>query len=257
MTANIISSAHPADGDILRSHDGECSETERLDIATHIAECPVCTETSRLFQTTTKQLHAALEDIPVPQVPYAKERFLAAAKHSRSRGPFGWMAEQRTPLLRAAVILLSLLVVSMWAPPVRAWFLRLLNVAPAETVEPTEDTQRVTTGDPATSSTVSFVPTAAVFTIDVATAQPTGNLTIYVVESATASARITGRSPGDALLVTEAGIRIQNSSESSAEYAVMVPATVSAVTVQIAGGVLTSYTTQTIIAQDSTVVSLQ
>jgi len=257
MTANIINSAHPADGDILRFQDGECSEVERGHIATHITECPACAEASRLFETTTSQLHAALEDMPVPQVPHAKQRFLAAARNKRSDGRFRWITEQRTPLLRAAVILLALFAASMWAPPVRALFLRLLNIESSEVVDTVPAAQRTTTTESATSSTVSFVPAAAVFTIHVAAAQPTGSLTIHVVRSASASARITGRSSGDALLVTEDGIRIQNSAESSAEYAVMVPATVSQITVQIADGVAASYSPQAIIAQDSMVVRLR
>jgi hypothetical protein len=257
MTTNTIKPAHPADGDILRLQEGECSEVERGHLATHITECPACAETSRLFETTTSQLHAALEDMPVQKVPHAKQRFLAATQHTRSDGPFRWIAEQRTPLLRAAVVLLALFAASMWAPPVRALFLRLLNIEPSEVVDTASVTQRTATTDSATSSTVSFVPAASIFTIHVAAAQATGSLTIHVIESATASARITGRSPGDALLVTEDGIRIQNSGESSAGYAVMVPVTVSQITVQIADGVGTSYSPQAIIAQDSVVVRLR
>jgi hypothetical protein len=257
MTQEALRDAHPADSDILRFHDGECPAGEAEAVAQHIADCPRCAATSQLFHTTTERLHAALDDMPLPSAPGAKQRFLAAVARGKRRPRFAWIANSRGPLLRAAVVIFALFAVSMAAAPVRAWVFRLLRIeqqAPAFTVSPQEPHD---TPAQATSSTVTFVPTTTTFVIDVAARQAVGALTIRGAESNAASARITGRSPGDALLVRDDGFRIQNSPESTAQYTVIVPWSVRSITVRIAGGDSITYSVQTLMTQDSVVVALQ
>ena len=254
MTQPTTDIVHPADSDILRFHDGECDVEERDCIAAHVAECSACAETSRLFQDTTRHLHSTLADIPIPPVNGAKERFLAAARRNRSTSPVRRSFQQRTPWLRAAVVIFGALVVSMWAPPVRAWFLRLLSPEPppaAETEAPAQDVPASLT-----SSVVSFVPTASTFVVDVITRQDDGRLTLHVVRDRAASATITGRSEADALLVMQDGFRIQNTGSSSATYAVMVPFDVQRVIVRIGSTQTQSFATDQIAAGDSVVIDI-
>ncbi len=256
MTQLTTEVLHPADSDILRFHDGECDAEERDRIAAHVAECAACAETSSLFEDTTRHLHAALEDIPTPPVYGAKERFLAAAWRNRSTAPVRRSFPQRTPWLRAAVVIFGALVLSMWAPPVRAWFLRLINPEPPMAAETVVPAQEGVPAPPPTSSTVSFVPTTTRFVVDVTTKQQEGRLTLQVVRTAAASATITGRSVADALFVMQNGFRIQNTATSSATYLVMVPAGVEQVVVRIGAAAAQSYSTESIAATDSVVIDI-
>ena len=255
MTQPTTDIVHPADSDILRFHDGECDAEERDCIAAHVAECSACAETSRLFQDTTRHLHDTLEDMPIPPVYGAKERFLAAARRNRSTSPVRRSFQQRTPWLRAAVIIFGALVVSMWAPPVRAWFFRLISPEPPVTAEAAAPAQDVPAPS-LTSSVVSFVPTASTFVVDVITRQDDGRLTLHVVRDRAASATITGRSEADALLVMQDGFRIQNTPSSSATYAVMVPFDIRRVIVRIGSTQTQSFTTDQIAAGDSVVIDI-
>lgn len=257
MTQETLRGAHPADSDILRFHDGECTAGEGEEIARHIAECPRCAETSQLFQATTERLHTALDDMPTPSVPDAKQRFFAAVERRKRQLPFERLGVYRGPLLRAAVVIFALFAVSMVAAPVRAWVFHLLRIEQPAPAFPASSREPDETPSQATSSTVTFVPTSATFFIDVAARQAAGSLTIRGGESNAASARITGRSPGDALLVRDDGFRIQNSPESTARYTVIVPWSVGSITVRIAGGDSITYSAQTLMTQDSVVVPLQ
>ncbi len=255
MTQPTMDIVHPADSDILRFHDGECGAEERNGIAAHIAECSACAETSSLFQDTTRQLHDTLEDMPTPPVVGAKERFLAAVRQNGSTSPVTRSFQQRTPWLRAAVVIFGALVVSMWAPPVRAWFFRLISPEPPVAAETEVPAQNVPAPS-LTSSVVSFVPTASTFVVDVITRQDHGRLTLHVVRDRAASATITGRSEADALLVMQDGFRIQNTASSSATYVVMVPLDVQRVIVRVGSTQIQSFSTDQIAAGDSVVIDI-
>ena len=257
MTQSILKDTHPADSEILRFHDGECGVAEAERVAEHIAACPRCGETYGLFHTATRHLQAALEEMPIQPVPQAKERLLSAALRQRRARPFGGLSRPQSPLLRAAIVIFGLFIVSMWAPPVRAWVFRLFHIDQPANVATAPVPQRDEPLSTPSSSTVSFVPASPTFVIDVATAQLDGRLTIRVIQSARASARITGGSPDDALLVMDDGVRIQNSRESSALFTVLVPSSVVTITLRMAGAEARSYSTQEIARQDSVVVTLQ
>ena len=255
MTMELLSNeAHVADGDILRFHDGECSSQERARIAAHVAGCERCADASRFLTSMTERLNASLDDMVVDPPADAKQRVLAAAREVQP-------IQQRPPIyrrqafLRAAVVVFALLAAGMWAPPVRAWFAEWLGVdrpEPAATraVEPAAPPQE------SLSSTVSFVPTAATFVIDVSTNQASGTLTIAVHDGTQASARITDGGPTEALFVTGDGIRISNTATSSATYTVTVPSVVQEVRVLVGGVVAGTYAVSTIVAQDGLVVNI-
>ena len=152
-------------------------------------------------------------------------------------------------------ITFALLGAGMWAPPVRAWFLELFTPAVPEAAQVVPDAVE---DDLArrTASTVSFVPSGPVFSIDIASYQAGGSLTIRMGDGDAAAARVTGRAPSDAMLVTGNGIRITNSAVSSAEYTVTVPRTVRRIMVHLGGSASGTYLASTVAAQDSLVIAL-
>lgn len=256
MTMELLSNeAHVADGDILRFHDGECNAQERTRIAAHVAGCERCAEASRFFTSMTEQLSTSLDDMVVEPPAGAKQRVLAAAREVQpipQRPPI----YRRQAFLRAAVVVFALVAAGLWAPPVRAWFAEWLAVDRPEPVEAPAVVEPAAPPQASLSSTVSFVPTAATFVIDVSTNQESGTLTIAVHDGTQASARITGGGPSEALFVTGDGIRIRNTATSSATYTVTVPPDVQAVRVLVGGAVVGTYAVSTIVAQDGLVVDL-
>lgn len=256
MTMELLSNeAHVADGDLLRFHDGECSPRERVQIAAHVVRCERCAEASRFFTSMTEQLNRSLDDMVVEPPADAKQRVLAAARAVqpiRQRPP----AYRRQPFLRAAVVVFALLAAGLWAPPVRAWFAEWLGVERPAPVERPAAVEPVAPPQTSLSSTVSFVPTAARFVIDVSVKQASGTLSIAVHNGTQASARITDGGPTEALFVTGNGIRIRNTATSSATYTVTVPLGVEEVQVLVGGVVTGTYTVATIAAEDGLVVNL-
>ncbi|MCZ6918143.1 MAG: zf-HC2 domain-containing protein [Gemmatimonadetes bacterium] len=256
MTLKLLSNeAHLTDGDLLRFSDGECGAQERAQIAAHIAGCEQCAEASRFFTSITSQLNVSLDDLVVDPPADAKQRVLAAARSAKpipQRRP----VLRRQALLRAAVVAFALVAAGMWAAPVRAWFAELLGVDRPEPVETAPAPERAALPQASLSSTVSFVPTAATFVIDLSANQAAGTLTLAVHDGAQASARITDGGPTDALFVTGNGIRISNAPTSSATYTITVPANVQEVQVLVGGVVAGTYSVSSIAAQDGVVVDI-
>jgi hypothetical protein len=122
--------------------------------------------------------------------------------------------------------------------PVRAWILRLPKtlwetVVPSEVTTPiAPDTSLVVEPDEAS---VSFVPTADVFVVEVTARQLEGSLTIEIVDRDTATATIVGPSNAEELLVLPSGFRIINVPNSVATYAVQLPARLDRIRIVVAG----------------------
>ena len=255
MTQGMLTrGAHLADGDIVRYHDGECSQIEWGRIARHLAECSRCAATARFFETTSRQFDVSLEEMEIRPSEDAKQKILAA-RDRITHAAKPRLNRRGTQLLRAAAVVFALIAAGSWAPPVRAWFVELLT--PVSTPSP-ESGQADEEGRAANraSSVVSFVPSGPAFVIDIATKQTGGSLAIRIGDGNVASVRVTGRASTDSVQVAGNGIRIRNSTVSTATYEVAVPSSIRWVTVRVVGSARLSYTTAAIAARGSVVIAL-
>jgi hypothetical protein len=248
---------HPADGDILRFNDGACDWDERIRIEQHLAECPVCCETSQLFEAASNELSLILDELDVEPAADAKERVLVAAQKARRSHEYPDAWRWRGGSLRAAAILVAVLGASLWVLPVRAWVFEFLGASQPVQGNSLAAPEVVAPLPPPVSSTISFLPTSPTFGVEIGARQTEGSLVLRAGQSASASARVTGRDPTDAFLVTGNGIQIDNSEMSTATYNVTVPVTLSQVRVRFGDGETLSYLVGHIASQDSLVVSLQ
>ena len=255
MTRGMLTrGAHLADGDIVRYHDGECSQIEWGRIARHLAECSRCAATARFFETTSRQLDVSLEEMDIRPAENAKQKILAT-RDRITHATKPRVNHRRTQLLRAAAVVFALIAAGSWAPPVRAWFMELLTPIRSTSIE-TSQTDEEERAANRTSSVISFVPSGPAFVIDIAVKQTSGSLAIRIGDGDAASVRVTGRASTDSVQVASNGIRIRNSAVSTATYEVAVPSSIRRVTVRVVGSARLSYTTAAIAARGSVVIAL-
>lgn len=227
--------AHPADGELLRYLDRECDAVEREDIQRHVESCERCVATLKMFEDYSERLSAMLPTLDVDPPADARERALARARAAAPeiRRTSSWKAH----LARAAVIALILLGLGLTVAPVRAWLAERLSevqtlirgAQPAAQERPGQESAQ---GSP---STVSFVPAAGVFSIDIAEPQQKGALTLTVAEGPRASAQVLGSAAGEGILVLPNSLRITNTSQSTADYAVTLPGRLTEIRLRIGG----------------------
>lgn len=207
---------HPDDGALLRYMDGETLAGEQAHVSQHVPTCEECT-------TRQKEIRDTLDTVA-----YALRRTDSQPRGLRP-------TSMRWPVAIAAGVLLAL---TLGVAPVRAWIVRLPKVL-WETITPSEvtvpampDTSRVVESDEAS---VSFVPGASVFLVQVVNTQAEGSLTIEFVDGDTATATLIGARGAEELIVLPAGFRILNARSSIATYVVRVPARLEKVRVSVAG----------------------
>ncbi len=225
--------AHPGDGELLRYLDRECDAVEREDIQRHVESCERCVATLNMFGEFSERLSAMLPALDVAPSPDASQRALARAREAAPefRRGSSWQAH----LARAAAIALILLGLGLTFSPVRAWLAeRLSAVQTLIRGEPAAQERSGPAGQ-ASPSTVSFVPGAGVFSIDIAEPQQDGALTLTVAEGPRASAQVLGSVAGEGILVLPNSLRIDNTSESLADYAVTLPGRLTEIRLRIGG----------------------
>jgi hypothetical protein len=207
---------HPDDGALLRHLDGQSLAAEEAEVRQHIQLCVTCTARQQEIRRTLDTVADALQRTDVEP------------RGSRARNI-------RWPAAIAAGVLLAL---TLGVAPVRAWILRLPKtlweaVVPSEIDNPiAPDTLGVV--EPGEVS-VSFVPRADVFVVEVTSRQSEGSLTIEIVKHDTATATVAGKGNAEELIVLPSGFQIINAPNSIATYAVQLPARMEQIQVVVAG----------------------
>ncbi len=210
-----MSAGHLNDGELIRLLDGECSAEEQARIAGHLAMCPACAQGQEVLHRLASAVTAAL---------VSGDELVRSVRTPRRTWRLG--------AVRAAAVLLavSVGVAAANVPPVRAW-LSARWTGLRGLVRP-----RATPGTEAPrSTTVRFVPTTRVFTIELVARQDRGVLTIDVSADTIASATVTSGGRGEELVVLPEGLRIVNRPDDKSSYEVRLPGPVTQVTVRIAG----------------------
>jgi hypothetical protein len=196
--------------------DGQLLAGEDAEVRQHVRSCVVCA-------ARQEEIRRALDTVTD-----ALQQTDARPQRSRARSI-------RWPVAIAAGVLLAL---TLGVAPVRGWILRLPKtvwqaIAPGQITTPiVPDTSLTAQPDVAS---VSFVPPAAVFVIEVTTMQSHGSLTIQVVDHDTATATVVGKGDTEEIIVLPSGFRIVNAPGSTATYTVQLPASLDRIRVVVAG----------------------
>lgn len=215
--------AHLEDGTLVRQLGGALEHDEVTGVPLHLASCSACADRLALIDRRFERLRALLAatDSPVPATP------LRATRRSTSA---------RT--LAAAAVVLLLASAAVAASPARAWI-----------VERSVELWTMVTGSgdaivdgaaPASTdrmAAVSFTPTGPRFLIRVAGYQAQGTITVETARVSHVTAEVRGGSAIEDLVVLPEGLHIVNGEESTADYHLVVPATLLEITVEVAGGI--------------------
>jgi hypothetical protein len=125
------------------------------------------------------------------------------------------------------------------ATPARAWFVQgweaLKSLVISEIVEPPAETAVPEETDLEMSSILRFTPRGSEFRLEFTDRPERGTLVLLFDSTTSASAGMLGEETGDEMILLPDGLRIRNSSSSTASYRVQLPLTLSVVEVSIAG----------------------
>ena len=234
--------AHLGDRELLHLVDRDASSWEMDVWARHVLGCETCAGRLAERQQTAALLSGAIGRIQLPAgFPPASES-MRAARARRSHVPPVWASTGRRQVaLRAAAAVLLLMIPLMLVTPLRAAVVGWLRqgwselaglVGGDESAAPAPVPAEAPALSP--SYAVSFAPTGPELVVTLAARQRAGVLAIAATTAREASLDVTGGGE-ESPIVTDAGLRIENASGSTASYRLTLPASVHRVELRVAG----------------------
>jgi len=245
MTANHSPDAAVDDADLIRWLDGELDDDERARVDDAVARDPALAARLEQLRGRAARLSALLQGTDpdlavvagVSHAPVAKVIELNAAWAARQGMPARTVPPpQPVPgWLQAAAIIALLLSASLLVPPVRAWIVGLLRPADGPgTFTPIVATPAAAL--PIDTLGIRFESAATTFTIEFATAPAAGTLSVEWQDVDSVLAERYSAGGGEELMRIDEGLlRIRNAAASTADYRVVLPGRVAAVTVRVPG----------------------
>lgn len=220
---------HLADGDLVRYLDHELAGREFRDAMQHLARCMTCEHRLDQVREQSEAVSALLRSETARPTEAVRAEAWTAVEQAAWRNRRYAQAPALGRWRAAAVVALLLAGTVAIHAPLRAWVTEQLASIVGSAVQPeprrTQPMPEAVSAPRALGSAVSFVPAAAVFTIEFDHVQRDGELRISVRDVATASAREIGGS-GAELLVLPASLRVANDPASGADYEIVLPAAV-------------------------------
>lgn len=238
MMLTMLEDIHPPDGELVRLLDGELAAAERTRAEDHVNRCSACRERLHRLERRSTRLTALLQESDW-DTPAVSPAFLAELERKHARAPRMRSRVVERPWLRAAAIIAVVLGIGLVASPARAW---IADWVAAQWAALTLDQQPAASEKPgpaprqAASTRVQFRIEGDELSVEIATRQAGGAITLRTGEGSLVSAEVIGGGAGADLLVLPDGLRIANTAESTAEYRMVVPAQVRRVRVRIGDG---------------------
>lgn len=229
---------HLDEGTLVRWLDEELSVEERRDVEAHLEGCEPCRRSRERLAGLTRAFSRwaeLAEPVEPPQIG-GVEVVLASAgvanrKPGRWRTASGVLATiVRAPAFRAAAVLVLLAGVALAFPPIARWVDERAADPGAE-----REAAAALEETPPGSVSVSFLPAGDRLAIRVERRQAGGVLRVEPGSGAEVEARVIGGDGGEELTVLPDGLAVRNPDDSSARYAVAIPATVREIEVFVAG----------------------
>lgn len=212
----------------------------QLDLWTrHVLECDACAERLRTQRLTADLVRVALADIQLPpDFPDAPTTIAAARRRAAPRRRARATARAERPWLRAAALVLALLVPIVLVSPLRATVVEWFRQGWIQVT----DLVGWSTGDPRSGSDVGeargytlwFTTTGGVLEIVIDHRQRIGELVVSRSSGTEVSLEV--EDGADEALLTGRGLRIRNAASSGSSYRVAIPASVDRVRVRLGDG---------------------
>jgi hypothetical protein len=229
---------HFEDGDVIKLRDGECSGAEERMLRAHLEVCSTCRENADRIETLADGFVAAVKAIRHPTSVELPE--LHPKRETSRRGPLAVTAPWHTRRgVRVAAVLALVTALALTTAPARAlvgagW--QAIKTLFVGTPTPENQAQQ-------TTALVSFAPRGEEFLVDFVHTQALGTLTVRIDTSASASARVLGGDGQDEMIVLQAGLRIMNTTASTASYELRLPPFLRDVEVRVASRTVATFST--------------
>jgi hypothetical protein len=231
---------HLAERELLQLLDGDSSLDERVSREAHLEVCPVCTERLEELRHGSERVRLALQVVRLPPDFPTAEEVIRRARSSRGGRPHRPAAVSRQAWLRAAAVLLVLLLPVALITPVRAalveWMRQGWSAVAGAPTRSTSDAV-IDGGETGSGYTVSFTPSAGRLKMTVEAHQASGTLVLIPTEGEEATLTVEGGS-GAIPRIDEAGVTILNETGSTASYRLEVPPRVGRVDVRVGSAAL-------------------
>jgi hypothetical protein len=242
-----IAAEHPDEAKLLGLMDDALDAGERAAAEAHVAECASCRADLDRLRRRLDRLDGLL----------ARTDFLSPGARDAKVVPL----RRRTPpaagaWLRAAAVLLVAMGAAALATPARAWMAHWLlgNGSRSQPAQPAPAAPAAAPAlGPRQSSQVRFAAAGPSFTLWIESPQRAGALLVRSTPSGAATAEVVAGTGDAELLVVPQGLRIRNVPGSTAEYRVVIPASVRTVRVRVGQAPVLLLRTTEIGAQGTTV----
>jgi hypothetical protein len=233
---NTSAGAHLDDGELLMLDDAASSSASSADAREHLAGCTRCADRLRVLKQHSRRISSLIAEIDLP----ADFRYPTLPATPQVRAIHPWWTQRRWQ--RAAAVLL--VIGSLAAvPPVRAWTVAWVakqiaaltgaSRRDAAPVTPTVVQDAPQAAPPIDSgATLWFDAQGTELTIEVASPQASGTLTFSPSTRPMVGVEVVSGA-GETPLVREHGVRLINSTASTASYRLAVPSGVQQVRVRI------------------------
>ena len=225
--------AHLDAGDIVRYHDGEIEDGDRVRVEEHLGTCHGCRDRLDLFGEQSGAVTETMirTDLPLPRLVRRRTERHTARPH--------WLRSWQ----RAAVIALVVGGAAFATQPVRAWMLDrwagLRDMLPSSqppVPEMVEEVASVSPDPPAPPNTLSigFEPTTDSLVLRIATRQTSGEIQTETTDDVKFAADIIGGGD-ETIAVLPDGLFLRNTTASTARYRLHIPAGIRVVLIVIQG----------------------
>lgn len=227
-------SEHLTEGELVRYLDGEIEAGERSRIAEHLLACSSCRAQLEQIRSAREELEGLLNQAEISPDAARKEAARAAMERALAQSRRRAAPRFRGAWLRAAAVATVLLASTLSISPARAWVAQLWHGA----VEQVERLAGVEAPAPApvelslSNATIGFVPRGERFLLEVRSTQRSGSLVLGIADGASVTASASGEEE-IALLVRQDGMRIENSPNNTADYAIRLPAQLREVRIRV------------------------
>lgn len=235
MTSPDVPLGHIDDGELVRYVDNELSVDNLATVRHHLAGCPPCQARFDAIRGRSEEFNRAMAGLDSPPAAATKAEPIVQVPHvprSPSQG-WGW---------RIAAMVAVVIGVTLTVTPARAWLLEHMGPV-GEWFGASQSSQPETPPEmPVSASSVRFVAGDSALLVEFTMRPRAGHISFERGASDTVvSAEVLGQSMTDELVVSAAGLRVVNDAESTADYAVVLPAMTTMVEVRVAGVVVVRY----------------
>jgi hypothetical protein len=221
---------HPEDGDLIRFLDHELERGECRLVMSHLSGCMECSERLAALGDRLQGLNALIAQMDAAAEAAAahRGRIAAAVDEAATTAPRRrWSF--RNDWMRAAAAITLMLGATISVQPVRAWVVDQWQALSGSAPSTNELAVEAPADAPLPSTTISFVPTQALFSLSLDAAQLTGDLELRVDDVEHASIEITGVVQDVVMLPSS--VRIANTGQTTASYRIVLPTAVRTIVV--------------------------